>query len=131
MTFNQFLVQLGLTTLIAGLLLLLLNTVSGQNTFGRLAIGTIVFFIATLTLFFLWGKQSAQSKDLNAFSRMALLSISLKMFLAIGLVVVYVKMIEPQSNFFVVPFLTIYFTYTIFETYFLMRLARETPNDGA
>lgn len=98
-----------------------------QPPFDRLAIGMIVFFIILCPLLFIWAKRAAASPDKNAFSRMAMISISLKMLLAVGLIVSYIEIVQPTSKYFVVPFFVIYFGYTLFETYFLMRIGKGNP----
>jgi hypothetical protein len=50
--------------------------------------------------------------------------ILVKMFVCIGLVVAYVKISSPDSKLFVLPFLTIYLIYTIFEIFVLQKIAR-------
>ena len=127
MTYQQFFIQLAIVTSLLCLLLFLLGTLLEQNTFDNLSIGSIAFFILLCSFLFWWGKQAAKDPNPNVFSRMALASIGIKMFLAVFIVVSYVKIVAPESNYFLLSFLTIYFSYTIFETYFLSRLGRELP----
>ena len=61
------------------------------------------------------------SKNKNAFTSVILMTTMAKMFLAILIIVIYVKVFEPDSRMFVFPFLGIYLIYTIFETYFMMK----------
>ena len=126
---KSFFIQLMAVTGIVFLLLFLLGNVFQQNAFDHLSIGTILFFLALCPFLFFWAKQAAHSKDLNAFSRMAILSISLKMFLAILIVAAYVKIVQPESRFFLASFLLVYFSYTIFETSFMMKIGREKKED--
>lgn len=127
MTFAQFFVQLLLLTAIIVLSLFLIGTIFEQNSFDVLSIGSILFFLLLCPFLFWWGKRAAHSTHPNAFSRMALASIGIKMFLAILIVAIYVKMNAPQSKLFLLNFLTIYFGYTIFETYFMMKIGKELP----
>ncbi len=53
--------------------------------------------------------------------------IFIKMLVCFSLVVVYVKIAEPATNHFVLPFFTIYIIFTVFEVAVLDRQARIKP----
>lgn len=66
------------------------------------------------------------NRNKNDFSRLVLGFTGFKMMFSVALVFIYQAVAEPTSRWFVIPFLIIYILYTIFETYFLMRLGRMT-----
>ena len=75
------------------------------------------------------GIRTAASKDRNAFTRTVLGFTGVKMFLAIVMLVIYVEIVKPLSRHFLLPFFIIYFIYTIYETYFMMKLSHVKPKD--
>jgi hypothetical protein len=53
--------------------------------------------------------------------------ILMKMIVCVALVVAYVKISNPESKLFVLPFLTTYLIFTIFEIFVLQKIARYQP----
>jgi len=76
---------------------------------------------------FFFGKRAATSSNRNAFTSLILAITAIKMFVAIGAVFIYVSIARPTSRTFVIPFLIVYFIYTVYETYMLTALGREQP----
>lgn len=85
---------------------------------------SLLIFGAICVLMYFSGVSSAKSKDKNAFTRLIIMSIMAKMFIAILMVVVYIEVVKAESRLFIYPFLAIYFIYTIFETYFMTKLGK-------
>lgn len=75
-------------------------------------------------LMFLVGRSAANSANKNSFTNMVLLFTMGKMFFAVMIVYAYLVLAEPRDKFFVVPFFAVYFIFTGFETYFMMRLGK-------
>ena len=73
---------------------------------------------------FFTGRSSAQSDNKNTFTSTVLGFTAGKMLLAIMIVFAYIKLAEPADRFFVIPFFAVYFIFTAFETYFMMKLGR-------
>lgn len=73
---------------------------------------------------FLVGRSSAQSENKNNFTSTVLGFTMGKMMLAIMIIFAYMQLAEPSDKFFVIPFFTVYFIFTAFETYFMMKLGR-------
>jgi hypothetical protein len=48
----------------------------------------------------------------------------LKMALCLFVIVGYFKLAEPSSKMYAIPFLIVYLIFTIFETYFMMKLSK-------
>ncbi|HHS95779.1 MAG TPA: hypothetical protein ENJ45_04250 [Phaeodactylibacter sp.] len=96
------------------------RTVPLQNIF----IISIVFFFF-FSLFSYWmGVNAAFSHNKFAFTRVTFIFLFGKLFLSIALLIAYKKIVEPESNLFVLPFFLVYICYTVFETGFMMRLGR-------
>jgi hypothetical protein len=67
----------------------------------------------------------AESKDLNAFTRLIMYNLMIKLFMSIFIVLIYYKVVEPTERLFILPFIVIYLIFTIFEAMFLSRQARQ------
>jgi hypothetical protein len=73
---------------------------------------------------FYLGTKAAKSKNKYTFNNIIVGNMILKMFMCVLIVLVYKNAYEIQSRAFLFPFLIIYLSYTIFETYFLTKLAK-------
>ncbi len=121
---RKFSFQLVLLTIIltgAVLMLQYFPVFRPSTGFSLVSIG--FFFLLSLVMF-LVAAQAAVSKDNNAFTRLIILFTMGKLFLTIILVVVYKEVLNPESNYFIIPFFGIYITYTVFETIFMTKLGK-------
>ena len=85
---------------------------------------SVAFFVVFSWIVYFFGTKAAQSDNKNDFTRFSLLVIMGKLFLSVFLVIGYVVVAEPANRFVVLPFLPIYVIYTVFETNFMMKLAK-------
>lgn len=81
------------------------------------------FFLLSYLMFYL-GSKAAKSSNKYTFNNIIVGNMILKMFMCVIIVMVYKQVYEVQSRAFLFPFLIIYLSYTIFETYFLTKLAK-------
>lgn len=79
-------------------------------------------WLVTLFMFFL-GRKAVQSSNKYMFIRLVIGSVMAKMMLILLIIVVYVKIAQPESKFFVLPFLGVYLIFSIFETLVLYKIA--------
>jgi hypothetical protein len=88
-----------------------------------------VFIVLSVILFYL-AKSAAQSSDKNSFTRLILSGTMIKMFLFIGLIIIFYKGFSLKGNYFLIPFFFIYVCFTAFEVYFLTKIGRaKTPSN--
>lgn len=123
MSLRSFLTQLTILTAIAALSIAGLHLISDTSSFymySWLSLGT--FVVLSIVMYHL-GAQAAQSMDKYAFINVAILMMIFKMFLCVAIAVTYKLKTQDASMVFVAIFLGIYVVYTIFETYFMMRLS--------
>lgn len=86
-----------------------------------------VFTILCL-LMYRFGKAAIQHENKSRFTLLFMSFTGLKMFLAVLLIGIYYKVDMPSSKLFIVPFFAIYAVYTVFEVWFMTRLAKlQTP----
>lgn len=121
---RQFWIQLGIITSFTILILLGLNQIEALKPYADFSWICLAAFMGITVFMFLIGEKSAQSPNKNAFTSAALGFIMGKMMLAVIVILTYNKFAEPESKIFIVPFFIVYIIYTIFETYFMMKLAK-------
>ncbi len=88
---------------------------------------SIGVFSAIVGLAYVLGTRIARSASRGRFVQLVMMLVVVKMMICILLVVFHVKLNEPESKLFVLPFLLIYLIFTIFEVYVLEKLARIKP----
>lgn len=124
MATRSFLLQTTLVTfLTAGLLygLSFYPLLLPYRDFGAIC---LFFFVALSCLMYVTGRRAAVSSQQNFFTQLILVFTIVKMFLSIVIVFVYFKATEPASNWFLLPFFLVYLIYTIFESYFMIRIGK-------
>lgn len=83
-------------------------------------------FYVLLSIAIYWAANlGAKSSNKALFNNLLLVFMGGKMFLSLILLSLYYFLTQPTSKIFVLPFLVIYFLYSIFEVYFLIKLAKE------
>ena len=128
MDHSRFFTQLSFVSLGIIILIFALNLVPIFQTFQSLTWISFIFFLSLSVLMYFIGHTSANSSNKNSFLRIVMVTTFLKMFLCVGLIVIYQTIVKPESKMFVVPFLMIYIIFTIFETYFMMKLSYVDSN---
>jgi len=73
------------------------------------------------------GKKVALNKNKSLFINVILGFVSGKMMLSLLLLLAFDKIVHPKTSFFLIPFFIIYLCYTIFETYFMIKLGKMKP----
>ncbi|MDX1476935.1 MAG: hypothetical protein R3301_04485 [Saprospiraceae bacterium] len=132
MTTKTFWSLLGGTILIAGALLLLLDVLLPQSDAVSqfTMICTAVFVLINVLAYYL-GIGAARSDNKYRFIHLMMILILVKMMICVALVLIYVRIGQPATKLFVIPFLAIYIIFTIFEIYVLQRVARIKPGSGS
>lgn len=119
-----FFIQLALLTLVVALLLLALHRLPSLHAYDQFSWLSLAFFVALSILMYLIGYRAVHRKNKFAFINAALGLTFIKMLLCIVLVAAYIQVAHPSSRLFILPFLGIYVIYTIFETYFMMKISK-------
>jgi len=113
-------------TVITLIVLAALNLVLPITPFLDFVIITLVLFILFTVLVFFLGQKTSKGKSGNLFLYIIMINIFFKLLGSFALVFLYVELKSPESKMFIIPFLIIYFVFTIFETYFLSLQAQES-----
>ena len=84
----------------------------------------IAFFVLISILMYFLGSKAAMSENKNTFTNVVIGFTMGKMMLSVIIILIYNKLVAPDDKLFILPFFGIYLVYTIFETYFMMKLGR-------
>ena len=86
----------------------------------------LAFYTVAAIVLFIIGKKLAPAKNKNAFTLFVMGASFGKMILTMGVLVAYLKLSEPESKFFILPFLLVYVIFAVFDAWFLMKIGRTT-----
>lgn len=81
--------------------------------------------LLTLAMFFVGG-MTAKSTNKNLFTTIVLGFTFGKIFLSLFVVLGYYQIAQPTSKIFLLPFFIVYLIFTIFETYLMMQIGKNT-----
>jgi hypothetical protein len=84
----------------------------------------VISFVVFCTLIFMYAQKTSVSKGLLAFNNVVIASFVLKLIMSVGLILTFEWWLEPDRKYHIWHFLLIYLVYTIYETYFLTKLAK-------
>jgi hypothetical protein len=121
---STFYIQLAIVTIISAGLVYMLNQFEETQPYSSLGWISLALFFFLSLLMYVFGYQSAMSKNKHAFTNTVVGFTAGKMFLSAMIIVLYNSLMEPPTKWFILPFFMIYLIYTIFETYFMMRLGK-------
>ena len=125
MSNKTFYLQLTYTSVISIALLTLCYTLLPIVDYMMLGVIGLAFFIGLSIFVFKVSQKIVNSKDLNAFTRLIMYNLMIKLFLSFGVVWVYYEVVKPQERLFILPYVVIYLIFTIFEAMFLSNQARQ------
>jgi len=91
------------------------------------------FFLSILSVFFMFfgivvyeiSSRASQSKNLYLFSQIFLISVLLKITLFVFIVILAIRKLGYDKKEIIIPALFIYLIFTIYETYFLMKISHQ------
>ncbi len=121
---RQFFLQLLLTTAIAALVTWGMHQAPRLQPYWLLSTLSLGGFTLLSVVMYYAGRKAAYSSNKHDFTNIIMGFTMGKMALAFMLIFAYLKLAEPTDKIFILPFFVIYLIYTIFETYFMMKLSR-------
>jgi apolipoprotein N-acyltransferase len=124
MTIQQFALQLAVVTALTAAALWGLFQVPALKPYQLLGWVSLGGFVLLSFLMYLIGDNAAKSSNKNHFTNVVLGFTGAKMMLALMIVFAYLKLAEPSDKLFIIPFFAVYFIFTGFETYLMMRLGK-------
>lgn len=123
---GSFFRQLGLLTLLTALFLVALHQLPALQAYLGFSWWSLAFFVMVSLITYFVGYRAIHHKSKFAFINASLGLTFFKMLLCVVFVGVYIQINNPPSRLFILPFLGIYVVYTIFETYFMMKIGKTT-----
>lgn len=119
-----FLKLLLLTACTSAVLVALHLLVPAAQAHAGFAVAAVALFVLICVGLFYLGRNAAQSKNKLAFNNVISLSVFGKMLASIGALFIYQKTAQPANEWFVAIFLLTYVVYTVFEVWFMTKLAK-------
>ncbi len=124
-----FYITLAIITLFTAVGLFVLLQFELFKPFKGLFYGALVFFIVLTVALYYISKRAAVHQNGMLFIYVMLFAIVIKFGFCLITLFLYNRLYTPATNLYVLPFLGIYVIYTIFETYFMMKLGKIRPKD--
>ena len=121
---KKFYIQLGVLALLVALAILPMHQHALIHDYQSFSWMSWIFFVFFSIGVFTACSKAAKSENKNLFGQIFLLSIIFKLMICGLLVIGYVLLIKPSSIHFILPFLLIYVAFTVYEVYFVTKLAK-------
>lgn len=90
----------------------------------KLAVASVLLFVLVCIGLYHAGASAAASSNKYAFTNLVSVSVFGKMVLALGFLYAYQQIAHPENQWFVGIFLLCYAVYTVFEVWFMSKLAK-------
>ena len=125
MTTKEFLHPLALLSLALALFYAALGAlIPAVKAQWKFSVAVMLFFTAICVGLYAAGMSAARSANKYAFSSLISLSVFGKMALSLAFLFVYRDSAKPEDSWFVGIFLAAYVAYTVFEVWFMSKLAK-------
>ena len=111
------------TVLVSGINYSVIEALSLEDHNAVSLLGMGFFILLCIGVYWL-AKRASQSSNKYAFVRLVMINMMIKMFVSVIIIVAYTRLVEIDTNLFVLPFFIAYVLYTTFETYFLYQLSK-------
>lgn len=121
---KKFFIQLAILSVVVGIAVFFLNTHPMFKPDALFSWGGWLFFIFLSIAMYFLGLRAVKNENKYTFTNAILGFTMLKLFISVIAIVGYFLIARPESKLFIIPFFTIYFSYTIFETYFMMKISK-------
>jgi|GEM_PF-204703 len=122
---KTFFIRLSVVTAATSALLVLLHIgLSEAQMHWKFAVASVLLFAVVCIGLFFAGASAIRSSNKYAFNNLVSVSVFGKMVLAMIFLFAYQRVLKPQNEWFVAIFLVSYVTYTIFEVWFMTRIAK-------
>ncbi len=126
MNTKSFFLNLGIVSLFVGLILAGLHFYAPQaQAHSGFAMACLGLFVVLCAGLYFAGANAIRAQNKHAFTNLVSVSVFGKMALAVAFLFLYQKVAKPQNEWFVGIFLFCYVVYTVFEVWFMTRLARQ------
>lgn len=125
MNHSPFLKGLLLTSLISLIISFSLSLLPQEAPFQAIIFGSILFFGFFALLQYAIGIKTAKHPNKSLFIGMVQGLSGAKVVLTLTFIILFVRIAQPESDWFVLPFLLNYAIFTVFETMTMSRVGKE------
>jgi len=125
MTNNPFWKYLGFLSLVTTILLVVIYQFDVFKKDILLSILGLVFMVIATASFYLLSIKAIESTNKMAFIQLVMFNVFFKLIFVMVIVATYFKLAKPDNKLFILPFLSIYFIFTIFETIFVYKISNK------
>lgn len=123
---RQFYSGLAITSLVVLGILTALGYLVPEGTEWAFSIPLLIIFVLLTVVMFVVGKNAASNQNPYMFSRAFLAFTFAKIMFSMLMILVYEKMNEGGDRLYLISFLVVYLSFTIYETLVFMKLS-QTP----
>ncbi len=129
MNHTPFIKGLLITSVIALVISYALSLLPQEAPFQKIIFESILFFAVFTVFQYLIGLSVTDHPNKGLYIGMVQLLSGIKIAITIAFIVIFMKFEQPESSWFVLPFLLNYVIFTVFETATLMRVGnkKSTP----
>jgi hypothetical protein len=85
----------------------------------------ICTFVPLSVIIFHRGAKLYRQEDKSSFISWVMAATLIKLFASLVILIIFARIIQPASNYFIAPFFIFYLLFFIFETVILMRLTKK------
>ncbi len=114
-----------MTSIIAFVISYGLAQLPQEVPFQKIILGSFVFFVGFTIIEYIVALRVVNHPNKGLYVGMVQLLTGLKIILTVALVVIFVEVKKPATNWFILPFLLNYVIFTVFETATLMRIGNK------
>ncbi len=125
MTNNPFWKYLGFISIVISTLLIVISRLEIFKKDILLSVIGLVFMIVATGGFYFAAQKAISSTNKMAFIQLVMANVFFKMIFVMGIVAAYFKIAKPQTKYFIIPYMSIYFIFTIFETIYVYKLSNK------
>lgn len=125
---RQFYSGLAMTAITVLCILAGLGYVMPEGTEWAFSIPLLVIFVLLTVVMYVVGKNAASNQNPYMFSRAFLAFTFAKIMFSILMILVYEKMNDGEDRLYLISFLIVYLSFTIYETMVFMKLSRTPGN---
>jgi len=83
----------------------------------------ILFTLLSLVVYYI-GNHLSNSSNKYLYNNLIILNVMMKIVLSVIAIILYVKLMQPDNNWYLIIFVLIYILFTIFEVYFMTKQAK-------
>jgi hypothetical protein len=124
MTPKTFYSQLAIVSASVALILFILNSFELFASHQVFSWVSLLGFIIFCSLLYFVESKTVHAQDKSLFGKLFLMSIFFKMLFCVLLIIVYIVSSKPDDRYFILPFFIIYLFFTVYEVYFVSKLAK-------